>query len=199
MTAPLIWQDNFEERIKFFAQRKLIWNYWVQLIRRDFIIENAIKAVGVIADDMIFTMCELCAAKKYVVVPNIIYHYRQRGDSLVHKNDDVAKYLTSRVTMLAEGIRHLDEFLSRREFFSRRPDLKYLLFNTFAQDTLMYLAGIYAKIPAHELDALLRKEFVGENSALTSFVFSTMNVQRLQLMMAQRRIAELDAALKAKQ
>ncbi len=121
VTAPLIWQDNFEERLNFFSQRKLIWNYWVQLIRRNFIIENSIKAVGVIADDMIFTMCELCSAKKYVVVPNIIYHYRQRKDSLVHKNDDVAKFLTSRATMLAQGVRHLDDFLSGREFFSTPP------------------------------------------------------------------------------
>ncbi|MBE8951869.1 MAG: hypothetical protein SR1Q7_01840 [Quinella sp. 1Q7] len=113
VTAPLIWQDNFEERLKFFSQRKLIWNYWVQLIRRDFIIENSIKAVG--------------------VVPNVIYHYRQRKDSLVHKNYDVAKFLTSRATMLAESVRHLDDFLSGREFFSRRPDLKYLLFDTSTQ------------------------------------------------------------------
>ena len=198
VTAPLIWQDNFEERIKFFAQRKLIWNVWAQLIRHDFIIENELRMPNAVAQDMTFTICELCAAKKYVVVPNIINYYRQRRDSVVHKQVTPQKLLHKQIKALTSGVRYIDEFLSGREFFSRRPDLKYLLFDTLIQDTLMYLGGIYAKIPAPQLDALLRKEFVGEDSALTSFVFSTMNVQRLQLIMAQRRIAELEAALKAR-
>lgn len=182
ITAPLIWENNFEERIKYFCQRKLIWNYWVQLIRRDFIIKNSIKLVGILADDMIFTICELCTAKKYVVVPNVVYFYRQRTDSLIHKAFDVAKHLNLWTTMLKDGTRYLDKFLSESEFFSRRPDLKYLLFDAFTYEMLRNLNGIYERVPAPALDELIRKEFAdGDNLALTSYIFNKLNVQRLQM------------------
>ena len=197
VNEPLIWNNNFEERILFFIQRKLIWNYWVQLIRRKFIIENSIKSVGIMADDMIFTICELCCAKKYVLVPSTIYFYRQREDSLIHKNFDVPKHLNLWISMLRDGFRYLDKFLSAREFFSQRTDLKYLLFDFFASDMLKYLTEIYAKVPATELDELLRKEFAdGDNTALNTFIFSVMNIYRLQLIQAQRQIAALENELR---
>lgn len=64
---------------------------------------------------------------------------------------------------------------------------------------LQPLYNIYAQIPASALDEPVRKEFSdGDNLALTSFIFSMMNIQRLQLTTAQRRIAELETALKSK-
>ena len=193
VTAPLIWQNNFEERIKFFAQRKLIWNYWVQLIRRDFIAENAIKLVGVMADDMIFTMCELCCAKKYVVVPNVVYFYRLRENSLIHKDVDVAKQLNSWATMLREGVRYFDAFANKSDFLTQRPDLKYMLLETFVEEMIKYLTLIYAKVPAHELNEILRPIFAeGNNTALTTFLFNKLNVYRLQLIQAQSENARLE-------
>ena len=194
---PLLWEGNFEERVKVLSQRKLLWNFWVQIIRRDFIIQNSIKMVGIMADDVVFTICALCSAKRYVLVPNVIYFYRLRGDSLIHKNFDVPKHLNLWLTMLKAGMTYLDDFLSRRDFFSQRSDLKYALFNLFVNEMLMYFVGIYSQVPAHKLDELLRKEFSsGDNAELTSFIFSSMNVYRLQLMGARRRIAELEAEVK---
>ncbi len=190
---PVIWTNNFEERIKIFAQRKLIWNYWVQLVRRDFIIKNSIKLVGILADDMIFTMCELCCAERYVVVPNVVYLYRQRDDSLIHKRLEPEKHMHRWLSMFKDGIEYLDEFLGEREIFSRRPDLKYVLFDAFAQETLKHLNEIYIKVPVHALDEILRKEFGdGDNAALLTFVFSTMNLYRLQLIQAQNENARLE-------
>ncbi|MBR4152924.1 MAG: glycosyltransferase family 2 protein [Selenomonadaceae bacterium] len=202
---PLIWDNNFEERVKFFAQRKLIWNIWVQLIRRDFLIKNSLKFVGAIADDMIFTTCELCCAEKYIIVPNVIYFYRQRQDSLIHKDFKIDKHLNVWIGMLKSGFDYLDNLLNDNEFFSQRPDLKYVLFGTFAQEMLNYLNGVYAQFPAYALDELLRKEL--GDSALTTFIFSVMNVQRLQIRQIQyqfnrfveqsnQRIAQLENELK---
>ena len=203
--VPTLLSDNLEERTKIFATKFLRWEIWTQLIRRRFVLENNFKFVGFIADDMIFTLCEFCCAKKYVVVPNVINYYRTRSDSLYHKNLDVAKKINSWVDMLKDGVRYIDGFLSSREFFSERPDLKYMLFDSLTQEFLQYLNGIYAQIPAHALDELIRKEFAGgDNLALTSYIFNKLNVQRLQLMQtqykfnqfaqaAQRRIAELEA------
>lgn len=198
LNEPLIWSDNLEERIKFFSQRKLTWNYWVKLVRRDFIVENSIKAVGIIADDMIFTICELCCAKKYVLVPNIIYFYRKREDSLIHKDSDTLRQANSWLKMIKDGVEYLDDFFCKNEFLSGRPDLKYLLTEAFANEMLGHLTQVYAKVPAHKLDELLRKELGDENhTALTAFVFNEMNVRHLQLLRTQRRIAMLENELKS--
>ena len=194
---PLVWENNFDERIRILSQRKLLWNYWVQLFRRDFIVQNSMKMVGIMSDDVIFTICAICSAKRYVLVPNVIYFYRVRNDSLIHKNFDVPKHLNIWMTMLKTGMTYLDEFLSRRKIFSQRSDLKYVLFNLFVNEMLIYFVEIYTQVPAHKLDELLRKEFSsGDNIALTSFIFSAMNVQRLQLIDSRRRIAQLEAEVK---
>lgn len=203
MTEPLVWENNFEERIKFFGQRKLIWNVWNQLIRRDFITDNEIKFCDIVAEDMVFTICGLCSAKKYVLLPNVIYYYRQTEGSVMRGKKDFSKLLRRQVKALKTGIKYIDDFLSEREFFSRRPDLKYILFDMFASSNEML--EIYAQVPAPALDAFLQKEFSdGNHKALTTFLFSTVNSYRLQLIRAQQfaaqahqRIAQLENEIKS--
>ena len=195
---PTLVTDNLVERVKKIYQRDFIWNVWAQLIRRDFIFENRLKFVGMISEDLVFTICELCAAKKYVVIPNVVNYYRVREDSIIHQNlvkpdTKIDKHLHCWITMIKSGVSYLDEFLSAHEFFSERPDLKYMLFKLFMNDTLRYVAGIYRKIPAYALDGILRKEFGnGDNLALLTFLFSELNVWRLQMIEAQKRIIELE-------
>ena len=188
---PVLWENNFEERLRVFNENKLIWNVWVQLVRRDFLMNSGIQFCNIFCDDFVFTMCELCCAKRYVVVPNVLYYYRQREGSVVHSEREVSRRLKRQVKALTEGIRYLDKFLSGLDFFSNRTDLKYLLFNFFSKDMLGYLVEIYAKIPAHALDEMLRKE-LGDDTAFTSFIFSTMNIYRLQVIQAQQQFVKFN-------
>ena len=205
VNEPLIWDNNFEERIKFFVQKKLIWNVVMQFIRRDFIIENEIRFCDIFAEDMLFFICELCAAKKYVVVPNVIYYYRLRENSTMSVKLNISEALQRQIKSLKVGIQYLDKFLSDYDFFSRRPDLKCALLNTFAQEMLRYLNKIYIQVPDYTINEFLREEF-GENSAFESFIFNALNVQRIQIMQmqnqfnqfaaqAQQRIAQLENEL----
>ena len=200
ITQPTLLTEDFARRAVDFSRNWLTWSIWLQLIRRDFLIKNKLKFVGISLDDLIFTMCEICSAKKYLVVPNVIYTHRARDGSLLWRdNKDVTKFLHTRMIMIKDAFRYLDEYLNGLETFAHRPDLKYALFDMINRELIGHLLSVYAKIPAPQFDALLRKEFSeGDNVALTSFMFNTMNVQRLQLITAQRRIAELEAALKAK-
>ena len=195
---PLIWKDNFEERVKFFCQRKLIWNAWSQLIRRDFIIENEIKFCNIFAEDMLFAIQELCSAKTYVVVPNVFYNYRIREDSITTAQLDLSKGFHRQFKAAKVGVKCLDEFLNDNKFFSRRFDLKCLLIETFAGEMLGYLLKVYTQVPAHTFDELLRKELGDENhTALTALAFNTVNTRRLQLTRTFRRIAVLENELKS--
>lgn len=148
---------------------------------------------------MLFTIVELCAARKYVIAPNVFYYYRKRKGSVMYKQETLQQIFHRQMKSLTSGVRYLDEFLNQKDFFARRPNLKYTLFNVFVKKMLQPLYNIYAQIPASALDEPVRKEFSdGDNLALTSFIFSMMNIQRLQLTTAQRRIAELETALKSK-
>ena len=202
VNKPTLITDNLAERVKRFHQRHFLWNVWAQLIRRDFIFENQIKFVGVIADDVIFIICEICAAERYVLVPNVINYYRIHDDSFYQRNHirpdtNLNKHLHNWITMIKCGIEYLDDFLNEQDFFSKRPDLKYALFDIFVDEMFRYVTEIYLKIPAYALDEILRKEFGNKNNlALTTFLFSSLNVNRLQLIQSQQRIAELEKEIK---
>lgn len=204
VTEPTLLNEDISERVIKFSQRSFIHAVWVNLVRRDFLIENEIKMFDFAGEDMTFTICALCTSKKFVLVPNVVNYYRGRENSVMTEKLDADRLLRKWVKSLRVGIKHLDEFLSDRDFFLKRPDLKYILFDTFAQEMLKHLNQIYAQVPAPALDEILRKEFSdGDNLALTSFIFNTMNIYRLQLMQAQvqfnqfaaqaqQRIAELE-------
>ena len=210
VTEPTLIGEDIAERVKACAQKRFLWNLWSKLIRRDFMIENKITMPFPVhvGEDMLCTCLIVYSAKKLVRVPNAINCYRNRGDSITWRGRAGAAGLQKYTQALKVGFAHLDKFLSGREFFRQHPDVKYLALDTYVREMLGYLQDIYAQIPAPALDELLRKEFGdGDNTALTTFIFSAMNVQRLQFMQAQyqfnqfaaqsnRRIAELEGELK---
>ena len=199
---PTLVTDNLVERVQKIYQRHFMWNAWAQLIRRDFIFENRIRFVNIVSEDVIFTICELCTAKRYILVPNVVNYYRMRENSLIHQNlirvdTKLDKHLHCWVNSIKCGVKYLDDFLNEQDFFSKRPDLKYALFEIFVNDMLRYVTEIYLKIPAYALDEILRREFGKEdNTALTTVLFGLLNVNRLQLMQSQQRVAELENELK---
>lgn len=199
--APTLLTEDLEKRTTDFCQRWLTWSVQLQLIRRDYIVENNLRFAGLICEDLLFTLCEICSAKKYLVVPNVVYLHRGRSGSFMWRDSDhVEKFLVSRLVSLKDGVRYLDDFLNDFEPFAQRPDLRFMLFNMFTKDLIDHLINIYSQVPAPALDKILRKEFSdGDNVALSSFFFSMMNIWRLQLMKAQQRVAELEAELKRKE
>ena len=196
---PTLLDEDLAKRAVDFSKKWLTWSIWLQLIRRDFILENQLRFVGVVLDDMLFTICEICSAKKYLVVPNVIYVHRSRPDSLLWQDlGKVEKFIHSRMTMLKEGVSYLDKYLSDREAFSGRPDLKYAIFNLFVQELFAHFVRLYVKVPAPALDEFLRKEFsTGDNVALNSFIFNLLNVQFIQMLQSQQKFSEF--AMQAQQ
>lgn len=154
--------------------------------------------------------CASCVApEKYVVVPNVVYFYRKREGSAVFQKMDAQQRFHRNVKAIKLGVRHLDEFLSKRDFLAAHPNLKYMFFNMLISTLAENLNSFYAKIPALALDEILRREFDGSDTALAAFIFNALNIYRLQLgqvrqqnfqlnqivKQTQNRIAELEAEL----
>ena len=180
VTEPTLLTDDLGKRVKNFSQKWLQWASWMQLIRRDFLRDNGIRFLNVYSQDMVFTMCELCCAKNYLVVPNVFYYWRKHKNSKTQEDLNTRQILHRYVSTLKQGINYLDEFLNRQEFFAKQADLKYVLFDMLFTTILERLDNTYHKVSAHELCELLRKEFDG-NSAFAAFTFNAMNAYRLQV------------------
>ena len=197
--------------LKMFHERKFIHALWVNLYRRDFILENEIKMPNIPGQDMVFNMCVLCTAKKFVIVPNVINFYRVRENSVTTERINEIQRFRKWFRAFHVGFEYLDEFLNERENWSQETDLKYFLFDTFLNEMSQYFNNLYAQAPVSLIDEISKEEFRNcDNVAFKAFIFNFMNFQRLQIMrneqsfnqfaaQAQRRIAELESELKRKE
>ena len=182
VTSPTLLSDSIAKRVEMFSEKKLIWNFWAQLIRRDFIIENEIVLPDAAAQDMLFTMCSLCCAKRYVVVPNVVNFYRIRDDSVTTEKIDHVTKLCKWLKVMRVDIEYLNNFFAGRKELSNLTDLKYMLFDVFMKQMLEGVNAAYRNMSPFELDEILQKEFaVGDNVAFTAVVFSMMNMYRIKL------------------
>ena len=91
ITQPTLLTNDFEKRVREFSQKWLQWASWQQLIRRDFLLDNGIRFLNTYSQDLVFTMCEICCARNYLVVPNVLYYWRKRSDSKTQEKMDTAQ------------------------------------------------------------------------------------------------------------
>lgn len=192
VTAPTLLSENFAERVQLLQQRKILWPYWTQLTRRDCIMRNELKFTSNFVVDMIYTCCLFCTARRYVFVPNVINFYRVVPNSISHKKDDVPKSVHKYLEALIQAFHYLDKFLSEKEFFQQRPDVKYATLDVVVRDLADYFLRIYAQIPAFQLDELIRAELsqVDDLKPVTAFLFSRMNIFNVNLIRQQQIIQQ---------
>ena len=205
VTAPTVIID-FEERLRGIQQRQFIWNAWMKLIRRDSVMENDLRMVGLGAEDMVFTYCLLCSVKRYVRVPNVIYFYRMTENSITRSQEDVSRLLRKWLKMLIDAVDYMDKFLSQQIFFMENTNAKYIVFDAMTNEFVKYLIPIYSQVPAFQLDGLIRRELeqVKDTTALTAFLFSRMNAFNVNILQQQQiiqnqqqQIQQLQAQLQA--
>ena len=197
VTEPTLITDDFEKRVKGLYNFQYVWNLWSKLIRRDFILENNLKMINGIAADAMFTCLLVCSAKRYVRVPNIINFYRIVENSISHKDRTISERIHAWINSLAQGFQCFDKFLSEREFFKQRPDIKYLALEVWVRECCNYLTEIYSQIPAWQLDEIIRHELEGvkDNTALMAFLFSRMNIFNVQLKRQNLKMKQMNAQI----
>lgn len=187
--------DDLAERVKRFCKKNFLWWACSKLFRREFLIENELKFIPIPStEDMIFTFETVCLAKNYVRIPNAVYIYRQTRQSATRGTLDVDKKLKRYVTILVEGTRELERFMSEIKFFNEHPEYRYAVLNFFVQSNVTWEAPLYLKAPPSKLDALLRSKFLKEldgTPALTAQLFDIANLYRLQIERLKQQLATL--------
>ena len=205
VSKPTMISFDVAERINDCYNHGFLWNPWSKLVRRNLILENEfVFASGIVTEDVVFTICLLCTAKNFVRVPNIVNYYRVVDNSVSHEKKDPVKHFQKYVREWFIGFKHLNKFLSERDFFKQNHNVKYLALEIHLHEIMNYIIGLYAQIPAPAIDEILSNEF---GNAETTFLFNRMNIQHLQSLQmnsrfnqfadaANKRIAELEAEVK---
>lgn len=128
---------------------------WAKLFRRDFLINNGIhhpRVRGI--EDFFHNFACLCLAKKFRVIHESLYVYRQNAQSVMH----VSPEAHVRKTMLGmrEGIQYMEEIF-QKDLISPLSRENQLLLESYAVFYLVYQRVTRYMLPPEELDAVLRE------------------------------------------
>ena len=198
VTEPTLISEDFADLVKVFRRRGFLHNIWAMLIRRNFVVENELTMTNTPGQDFFFAACAICSAKRLVRVPNVVYNYRIRENSMSTEKIDAARLLGKWLRALRIGVEHIDKFLDGQEFFATRKDMRYLLFDRVLEEMSVYWNNIYAKAPAYALNEIVRKELdAGVCPALKAFLCSMMNFYGAQVLQAQQRVTALENELQS--
>ena len=195
---PTLISDNLFERLQKYGQGQFCWNIWSKLFRREFVIENCLEFVNLSAEDMIFSFQCLCLAKNYVRVPNVVYFYRIRQDSIAHRRPPMEEYIPKQLKIIIDGSKYLRDFMKGFEIFDQHLEFKQNVLDIFIREHFRHLRKIYAETPIHEINQVLYKEFLGASNVdaeLISYFFSEASLFRLLFEQAQHHIGQLEEEL----
>ena len=184
-------EENFLEtadigrRVVDFTEKKYLWWACNKLFRRDFLTKNNIKFPAMTTyEDLIFTFqCVICA-KNYLRIPDNVYHYRIRNDSLSRKGADGIEIAKN----LIEAVKVFDKFMAAQKFFVDNPKYKYEVLDFFVPNQLEKIAKnlmVFNNFSAAEVYDFFAREIFSvkpnENVALTSYLFTTAGLFKLMI------------------
>ena len=194
ITEPTLLDVDLIERVKLFSQKLFLSMPWLYFTRRDFVVKNDIKFPETrMSDDQFFDFEITCYAKKIVRIPHKIYIFRAREDSVTREKLDVPKNIHRWAGSILKTIELLDNFMNKFDELRNNFELKHAMFERFFIDfSFQSIIPMYAQVPAHLLDGLVRRELaeLEDKTALTAFLFARMNVLNVQLMKAQNLLRQ---------
>ena len=194
LKEPTFEPQNLMQRLNIWLKFGYRWAVSSSFIKRDFLVANQINFSNMLAaEDMLFNFKCLCACEKLLRVPNVTYIIRPRAGSISREkqNTDFKEYLNKWINALIVGANEFDKIMSEFDFFKQRLDYRYSVINFFFNQTLRMIPFIYTKVPAFQLNELVKKEFHSEEAVLSAYLFNTVNMYRLQIMKLQQEINAL--------
>lgn len=192
---PTVDTYDIGERLVKFVRWQTLWWACNKLFRREFLVKNNIQFPHITAwEDLVFAFSCILRAKNYVRVPNVIYFYRIRKDSLSHKGRDAFEMTSN----LIGSMKALDKAMEKTEFLVNNPDYRYLFVDWYVQGRLRTICqGIYNfdKLQPFQINDVYRKRFFSTNlsdqSALYSYFFTIATYNKRLLETKDKQIVEL--------
>ena len=191
----LVVPNDIAERIKFWCSNKIHWATCGLFCRRDFLIINRVAFPNMfLSEDQPVQFSCLCFAEKILSIPNITYIVRRNVNSITRKNVSVEKYFHKWLSSLNTGFREFEKIMASMDFFGKRPDYRYAVLNWYFERVTLDSWNIfmtYSRVPAFNLNDIVKKEFHPDDAPLAAYLFNTVNIYRLQIMKLQQELNAL--------
>ncbi len=204
---PTFEPENFPERVQRILQGKYRPPQWLKFVRRSLIFEHALFFPNTRpSDDDIWTYALVFYARKFLRVPNLTHIYRLTEDSIMRKKKTPQQEIKFWLNPVFFGLKSLDNFLGKLEFFQTNPQYRYALLERFLNIEFYCTWRNNAQFPAFAVYETIKQNFgenFGEHDALISALCTAFIVQQKNLYIshqnynqfaaqAQGRIAELE-------
>ena len=154
--------EDFEWASEDLDQRLISWTkgiyqsaVWLKFLRRDFLIESDIKFLPIQQEDYYWNLEVIFSAKKLLLVPLAFYIYRRELPNSLQNTlfnpeltpDSIYKKFDG----LFNGLKHIDDFLGRLEFFQKNPAHRFFIIDRILERTLHILTMFYGNSSPFEV------------------------------------------------
>ena len=174
--------DNLAERVHALVERKIFLTPWSKFTRRDFLLEREIFFPPFVpSEDDIWTCAVIFFAERLVRVPNPVYIWRQTKESVLRKERTPQETINFWMTPIVRGIKTLDEFMSRIEFFRQNVQYRCAVLEFFVHSKTAQVFGSSLSLTLPEIFSAIENEFgssLGEHDVLISWLLTDLIAQQ---------------------
>lgn len=189
---PAFMTKNISERMENFVSKKFDWSTCTNFIRRDFLLKHDIKFPPITGlEDRLVAIQLLGLSKKFLRVPNAVYIYRQRTGSLSKLRFPTFEPLVKTYSKaFFYELTLTDKFFTENKIFEDEPLKKWSVFNFFVDYYRRIISNAWINLPINELYKFVRHEVekFDDKTTLAAFLFTYMNLLRLQLNESQEKL-----------
>lgn len=156
----IVLDEDLTTRVKDLARNRYYHNPWRSFSRRDFLIANELYFPNINAyADIVWNYALLIYAKRFLRVPSAVYFYRYNENSLLRKKRTSAQNAKFSLSPIIRGLKNLDTFISRNEFFDKEPQLHYALLESYCNGQFQQLLRGISELSPFTLYETLKEEF----------------------------------------
>ena len=193
---PIFETENLAERADKIIAGKFNGTPWSKFVRRDLLIEREIFFPHCkISEDELWSYGLLFFAKKILRVPNTVYILRNSKNSMTRIERSSSQVINFWLNPLIHGLKSLDNFMNRQEFFRLNPQYRCALLENFVHTRFSCIFEASRKISLPEIYDAIKNEFgkdLGERDVLISFLLADLIEQQKIFVRMSERTAELE-------
>lgn len=200
MSEPTFDPEDCGERIQLFCKSRTRVPAWRKFVRRDLLIENEIIFPEGVrgTHDMIWTMQLICHAKRFLRIPNPLYIYRLRPDSLCHIKLSVRDGLNHRGYSILKGMEFLCDFFRKHKFFQDNPQYTWMFLKWLERRYRRQFTLSLLKISPEKSQKILQSFFAnkfGKFGDLLAYFCVSLYNKEISIKQHMEKIAKLEARI----
>ena len=179
---PNLEVNNLADRVLALTEEKIFLTPWSKFVKRDFLMEHEIFFPHVtISEDDIWTYELFFSAERLLRVPNPVYVWRQAKKSVLRKERTPQEILNFWLNPIIFGIKTLDEFMCRIEFFRKNLQYRCAVLEVFVHSKTAQVFESTLNLSLAEIFAAIETNFsetLGEHDVLISWLLTDLIMQQ---------------------